>query len=229
MQDISTEPVARLIVDYLSCLYGQREPKAWICLMNQVVPFIDEAMQYSILLDFEFYIREQKKRIAPFEPNSTRYSGWWEFAIGFLKKIGIEAIVAFSPDYESKARLKEVIEETRVRIEELLKLESDLPKALKRFSDDQAVRIMTIHKSKGLEFDSVIILGVEHQTFWGAEEAERCGFFVGMSRAKRRLILTFCNTRETPLSNPRRWQEQREPHTEFLSYAKPFLSQEIVS
>lgn len=28
MQDITVEPAARLIVDYLSCLYGQREPKA---------------------------------------------------------------------------------------------------------------------------------------------------------------------------------------------------------
>ncbi|MGK1995270.1 3'-5' exonuclease, partial [Klebsiella pneumoniae] len=32
MQDITVEPVARLIVDYLSCLYGKREPKAWIRL-----------------------------------------------------------------------------------------------------------------------------------------------------------------------------------------------------
>lgn len=42
MQDITVEPAARLIVDYLSCLYGQREPKAWIRLMNQLVPFADE-------------------------------------------------------------------------------------------------------------------------------------------------------------------------------------------
>ncbi|MCV5388965.1 ATP-dependent helicase, partial [Escherichia coli] len=35
MQDITVEPAARLVVDYLSCLYGQREPKAWVRLMNQ--------------------------------------------------------------------------------------------------------------------------------------------------------------------------------------------------
>lgn len=38
IQDISVEPAARLVVDYLSCIYGQREPKAWIRLMNQLVP-----------------------------------------------------------------------------------------------------------------------------------------------------------------------------------------------
>jgi superfamily I DNA/RNA helicase len=86
------------------------------------------------------------------------------------------------------------------------------------------VRILTIHKSKGLEFDSVIILGVEDQTFWGEADAERCAFFVGVSRAKRRLVLTSSNCRKTPPSNPYRWQEQRTPHAEFLGYAMPFLS-----
>lgn len=33
--------------------------------------------------------------------------------------------------------------------------------------DDQAVRILTIHKSKGLEFDSTIIMAVENEIFLG--------------------------------------------------------------
>ena len=94
-------------------------------------------------------------------------------------------MVALSPDYGSHDRLKEVIRDTKMRIEELLRIEPDLPKALERFSDEQAVRIMTMHKSKGLEFDSVILLGVENQTFWGKADEERCAFFVGVSRAKR--------------------------------------------
>lgn len=48
MQDIAEEPAARLIVDYLSCVYGKREPKAWIRLMNQLIPFADEETQSSI-------------------------------------------------------------------------------------------------------------------------------------------------------------------------------------
>ena len=190
MQDISTEPVARLIVDYLSCLYGQREPKAWIRLMNQLVPFADDGVQSGILQDFQRYIKVQRKSAALVELINERCSRWKESVNDFLNKIGIEAIVALSPDYESHARLKEVVKDTKDRIEELMKLETDLPKALERFSDDQTVRILTIHKSKGLEFDSVIILGVEEQTFWGDADAERCAYFVGASRAKRRLVLT---------------------------------------
>ena len=104
-----------------------------------------------------------------------------------------------------------MIQDTKKRIEELLKLEPDLPKALERFSDDQAVRILTIHKSKGLEFDSVIILGVEDQTFWGNADEERCAFFVGVSRAKRRLVMTVASARRTPPSNPYTMARAKKP------------------
>lgn len=223
IQDISVEPAARLVVDYLSCLYGQREPKAWIRLMAQISPFADEDIQSGILQDFHRFIAEQRRNAALATALGDPFTGFWDFVRSFLNKVGIETLSALSPDYESRARLKEIVNNTKGHIDELLKLEPDLPKALARFSDDQAVRLLTIHKSKGLEFDSVIVLGVENQTFWGEEDAERCAYFVGISRAKRRLVLTFCERRDTPPSNPRRWQENRTPHAEFLSYATPFL------
>lgn len=224
MQDISTEPAARLIVDYLSSLYGQREPKAWIRLMNQLVPFADDELQSRIRQDFQRFISTERQETSLAGLINGSYSGWWKFARRFLAKVGIEVLVALSPNYESHTYLKQVIEDTKARIEEILKLESNLPKALQRFSEDQAVRILTIHKSKGLEFDTVIILGVEEQTFWGEVDAERCAFFVGVSRAKRRLVLTSSKFREMPPSQPSRWQEDRAIHEEFFGYVWPFRS-----
>jgi superfamily I DNA/RNA helicase len=101
----------------------------------------------------------------------------------------------------------------------LWKLDSDLARAVTRFSEDRAVRIMTIHKSKGLEFDSVILLGVEKETFFGKIADERAAYFVGISRAKRRLILTWVDQRPTPDPAPRRWEVKRTPYQEFLDYA----------
>jgi len=112
-----------------------------------------------------------------------------------------------------------MIGQTTERIIELWKLNADLIAALNRFSEDRAVRIMTIHKSKGLEFHSVILLGVENEAFWGYVGGERSVFFVGISRAKHRLILTSAKERPTPSRNPRRWSVTRTPQTEFLGYA----------
>lgn len=134
MQDITVEPAARLIVDYLSCLYGQREPKAWIRLMNQLIPFADEEIQSNARKDLDLLVKQQRKEIAIAELVDQLFSGWWEYVRAFLKQVSIETLVSLSPDYESHDRLKEVIRDTKARIEELLKLEPDLPKALNSFS-----------------------------------------------------------------------------------------------
>lgn len=225
MQDITVEPAARLIVDYLSCLYGQREPKAWIRLMNQLIPFADEEIQSNARKSIDQLIKQQRKAIALAELFDEPFSGWWEYVRAFLNQVRVETLVSLSPDYESHDRLKEVVRDTKARIEELLELEPDLPKALERFSDDQAVRILTIHKSKGLEFDSVIIMAVEDETFFGNHDENRCTYFVGVSRAKRRLVLTCADKRDRP-AGANHWRVSRNPQAEYLNYAIPFASQE---
>lgn len=224
MQDITVEPAARLVVDYLSCLYGQREPKAWIRLMNQLIPFADDEVQSSVRQNFQSFFKEQRKIIAMAELLDEPFSGWWDSVCRFLKKIGMETLVALSPDYESHARLGEVVGDTKARIEELLELTPDLPQALTRFSDDQAVRILTIHKSKGLEFDSTIILAVENEIFFGDQDSNLCAFFVGVSRAKRRLVLTYAKQRDRPLNYAKRWDVIRTPQQEYLQYAAQFIT-----
>ncbi len=226
MQDITAESAARLIVDYLSCLYGQRQPKAWIRLMNQLIPFADEEIQSNARKDLDRLVKQQRKEIGIAELIDEPFTGWWDRVRVFLRQVGVETLVSLSPDYESHARLRDVIRETKVRIEELLKRESDLPKALMRFSDDQAVRILTIHKSKGLEFDSVIILAVENEIFFGNQDENRCAYFVGVSRAKRRLVLTHADQRERPEGSTKRWDVQRTAQTEYFGYAVPFVRPE---
>lgn len=226
MQDITVEPAARLIVDYLSCLYGQCEPKAWIRLMNQLIPFADEEIQSSVRKDLDRFIKQHRKDVAISDLVAGPFSDWWKFVLAFLKQVSIETLVSLSPDYESHDRLKEVVRDIKARIEELLKLEPDLPKALERFSEDQAVRILTIHKSKGLEFDSVIILAVENEIFFGNQDENRCAYFVGVSRAKKRLVLTHADQRERPAGHTKRWDVQRTPQTEYFGYAMPFVRQE---
>ena len=225
MQDITVEPAARLIVDYLSCLYGQRQPKAWIRLMNQLIPFADEEIQSNARTDLDRLVMQQRKEIAFSGLVDEPFHGWWEYVRAFLNQVTVETLVSLSPDYESHDRLKEVVRHTKAKVEELLKLEPDLPKALERFSDDQAVRILTIHKSKGLEFDSVIIMAIENEVFFGDQDENRCAFFVGVSRAKKRLVLTHVDQRERPAGHAKRWDTQRTAQTEYFGYVTPLVRQ----
>ena len=57
---------------------------------------------------------------------------------------------------------------------------------------------MTVHKSKGLEYDTMIFLGLDDANWWSHTPRNPDGlstFFVALSRAKQRAIFTFCGQR----------------------------------
>ena len=70
--------------------------------------------------------------------------------------------------------------------------------AIENFRGDHSVPIMTIHKSKGLEYNAVYFIGLEDSAFWNFRnqpDEDRCTFFVALSRAKASVTFTFCKKR----------------------------------
>jgi DNA helicase II / ATP-dependent DNA helicase PcrA len=69
--------------------------------------------------------------------------------------------------------------------------------------NSDAVKLMTIHAAKGLEFTCVYVVGIEEMLFPSAMsintreelEEERRLFYVAVTRAKQKLWLTYANTR----------------------------------
>lgn len=66
----------------------------------------------------------------------------------------------------------------------------------------EAVALMTVHASKGLEFDTIFVVGLEQGLFpWDREdenrdpEEERRLFYVALTRAKKRVFLSFARER----------------------------------
>jgi DNA helicase-2/ATP-dependent DNA helicase PcrA len=68
--------------------------------------------------------------------------------------------------------------------------------------DDNAVKLMTVHASKGLEFEYVFVAGLEQDLFpfkhineedmsQAEEEEERRLFYVAITRAKKKLYLSY--------------------------------------
>lgn len=217
MQDVSTEPVARLIINYLLCLYGSRNPTSWAKVNALLSPFdIDEQTCISTLRDFNHFFKEQKKKLLAGDYQQPIES-WFDATKALLKHLGSSTLIALSPAYESQSYLIDVIKQLKRIINDFLSQEADLLKALNSFGHDETVKLLTIHKSKGLEFHSVILLGIENETFWGKLEDERCAFFVGVSRAKERLILTESAERRLD-SPPYRWKTSRSTHNEFFNY-----------
>lgn len=79
--------------------------------------------------------------------------------------------------------------------------------ALDRFEGVGQVPLMTIHKSKGLEFHTIIFYGFDNGRWWSlipARKEELNSFFVAFTRAKQRAFFTLSEDRGEPIT----WIEQ---------------------
>ncbi len=66
---------------------------------------------------------------------------------------------------------------------------------------------MTIHKSKGMEFHTVIFFGLDGQSWWSLRSKtaeEMNSFFVALTRAEQRAFFTCCTERGQRIG----WLEQ---------------------
>ena len=82
-------------------------------------------------------------------------------------------------------------------LEQVALVESEYFESEKRHPNEEGIKLMTLHQSKGLEFDTVFITGVEEgllphsrsiEDFFQLEEERRL-FYVGITRARQRLYI----------------------------------------
>ncbi|MFK4851683.1 UvrD-helicase domain-containing protein [Microbacterium sp. ZW T6_19] len=94
---------------------------------------------------------------------------------------------------ESMDEIRRKVNATQVRLEDALTRASSWGEVADAFMEDDAVPLMTIHRSKGLEYNTVFLLGLDDDQWWAhtrnASESTMT-FFVGISRAAERLIFT---------------------------------------
>jgi DNA helicase-2/ATP-dependent DNA helicase PcrA len=134
-----------------------------------------------------------------------------------IKESGLEMSLK-TKDIEDEERLRNIYELVSVaQIYDDLETEDSLSQFMENasLSSDQdeikdekdAVRVMTVHASKGLEFDTVFITGLEQDLFplkhmsekeigLAEEEEERRLFYVALTRAKKKVYLSYAITRK---------------------------------
>lgn len=119
-----------------------------------------------------------------------------EMVIEFL---GESEFKAKFPTYSKIEWLREVINKFAQLIWKEYREYKVWKEAIIAFKGEKSLPIMTIHKSKGLEYDTVFFIGVEDEAFWSfsqQQEEDTKSFFVAMSRAKRQMIFTYSHQRE---------------------------------
>lgn len=118
-----------------------------------------------------------------------------------IKAIGKAKIKTVFPQYRSQF-LNKVSKSFCLLFQDALdKNSKNIRQAIESYEGTNQVKLMTIHKSKGLEFDTVFFVDFHDEAWWGLckavqrknvekQKEEKNAFFVGLSRAEERLYFT---------------------------------------
>jgi superfamily I DNA/RNA helicase len=221
-QDLTAEPVAGLIFNFVWVVASDRRPIAYAELMrvaSRSSATAEAALQFDSQL--KRLLRDSRETVRSPSFAKGDLEAWRPVVAKFLDLVSRPVLNALSPAYQQGSRLDDVIQDALKAFGKELAVDGDPVEALKRLSELDAVRILTIHKCKGLEFKKVVVLGVEEELFWG--DAAISEFFVAISRAKDELVLTHVDFRARPNLPVKYWRENRTAHAEFLAYADEAL------
>jgi superfamily I DNA/RNA helicase len=98
----------------------------------------------------------------------------------------------------SESSLNSSAEKFANKFYEIFSREKNVRSTVDEFVGIGVIPCMSIHKSKGLEFEVVFFIGLESGMFWNFQNQPKediQAFFVAISRPKSQLYLTFCKQR----------------------------------
>lgn len=215
--------IAQDLTTYLKMALGDRSRKSFLEIMNRPNRYIGRDSVEGTTISFEslrkFYCDKDwmldridqlevdfriLKNMAPYGAIQyiRKHIGYDEFLKEYaaFRKINMEDLKEVLREIEERAKAFRTIEEWFTHIEEYseeLKRQSQ-----QKETDPEAITFMTMHGSKGLEFDLVFIIGANETItpYKKAEtkeevEEERRMFYVAMTRARKKLIISYTKER----------------------------------
>ena len=202
-QEILKDPTCNLLLDLISCSQGKRDPLIWENIsnfygnINGIDEFTDELSLAKSYEEIDDITSDITSLIS--SPISNKYD-MLNIVNSMIEKIGEERIIANFSIYNGKSELATIIDKfSKLLYKEFSQLQGEWIKVVSNFKGENSIPIMTIHKSKGLEYEAVYFLGLEDSAFWNFNnqpEEDKSAFFVALSRAKSHIIFTHCKNRE---------------------------------
>lgn len=197
IQDLLTEPITIHVVDAFRFCSSTRAPERWNRLCDFIIQLReldDDVANARATRELAQYLNEMRPRLL----TATTDTEIEALVRGVISFFGEDAFRAKHDQYIQQSYFDRIIKQIAENLAPSREAGLSWQKALDSLEGIDVVPIMTIHKSKGLEFHSVILIGLEDYPFRdlaaGSRE-EDCNFFVAFSRAKKRMIFTAAGVR----------------------------------
>jgi superfamily I DNA/RNA helicase len=204
IQDLLAEDLTHVLLPLLRLGATGRSPKNWNAALRDLqflegVDFVDEAGLQSVQLRLQVFVRKIRLMLRRLDavPDSAA-----EAAQAALDFVGAQVLRRAFPSYKRQPDFDRVWNGFVLLLRESLEHAGTWSEALDEFEGLGQIVLMTIHKSKGLEFHTMIFYGLDNQTWWSLTPdsmEELNSFFVAFTRAKQRAFFTVCTDRGQPL------------------------------
>lgn len=200
LQELLTEEVSQLVVKLLRLSMTKRAGRYWSECQDALgslrgIAIDDEAVQARFARELDAHAVQiaAEYPVPPTLPSESL--ALVEKLIDF---IGRDRLIAVHPAYAQGGWLAKVIEAAASHLFASSTHSADWGAALDNYEGLHAIPLMTIHKSKGLEYHTVIFVGLDDGAWWsfaGDQIEATAGFFVAFTRAKQRVVFTYCSRR----------------------------------
>lgn len=200
IQDLLTEELFETLFPLLRLAASGRNPEAWTDSQERLRVLFglsdeDDAALGRLQRDTGAFVRELSAYMDDHPPAEATATEVLNLALAY---VGRERLVGAFANYQRPADFERVFQGFLILITECTAGQAQWRDVLDRFEGLGQVPLMTIHKSKGLEFHTMIFFGLDNRTWWslkndGGEEMN--SFFVALTRAQQRAYFSFCRER----------------------------------
>jgi superfamily I DNA/RNA helicase len=200
LQELLAEPASEIAIALLRLATAPHAGRYWSDCLEALgymrgLALDDEAGRAKVAeaLD-QFAIHFAAARPAPIGSQADAVS----VVTALLDLVGRQHLVSTSPAYRQGEWLDHVAAALAQHLETSCRGAATWSDALDIYEGEHAIPLMTIHKSKGLEYHTVMFVGLDDGAwfaFHSQTKEEMCSFFVAFTRAKQRAIFSYCASR----------------------------------
>ncbi len=205
IQDLLGEDLTGALLPLLRLGATQRSAADWNAALRnlqflEAVDPADDLRQAQIHNRLSKFVRELRDLMQFLAPSDEAAAEVTRAAVEF---IGVPVLRQSFPAYQREQDFARVRNGFVALLQESCIDAATWSEALDEFEGLDQIALMTIHKSKGLEFHTMIFYGLDNQTWWSLQPNRReevNSFFVALTRAKQRAFFTLCTERGGPVT-----------------------------
>lgn len=200
LQELLAEEVSVLLICILRLSMTKRAGRYWTECQDALMALRglspdDDGAQAKLARDLDKFARDLFAQCPKPPSSAADVRNLINLVLDF---VGRDRLIAAHTAYAQGDWFAKVTEAATLHLQASCSAQLDWTGALDAYEGLHAVPLMTIHKSKGLEYHSVIFVGLDDGAWWsftGDQTEATAGFFVAFTRAKQRVVFTYCSQR----------------------------------